>query len=56
MGAAADIQERLGGEEGKRAALAMQTTSAAIETVASKEIADGLRDAMAGNLGTEASQ
>jgi len=56
MGAAADIQERLGGEEGKRAALAMQTTSAAIETVASKEIADGLRDAMAGNLGTEAAQ
>jgi len=54
MGAAADIQERLGGEEGRRAALAMQTTSAAIETVASKEIADGLRDAMAGNYGTEA--
>ena len=56
MGAAADIQERLGGDEGRRAALAMQTTSAAIETVASKEIADGLRDAMAGNLGTEAAQ
>ena len=56
MGAAADIQERIGGEAGKTAALAMQTTSAAIEQVASKQIADGLRDAMAGNLGTEAAQ
>ena len=56
MGAAADIQERIGGEAGKNAALAMQSTSATIEQVASKEIADGLRDAMAGNLGTEAAQ
>ena len=56
MGAAADVQERIGGEAGKRAALAMQTTSAAIESVASKEIADGLRDAMAGSYNTEAAQ
>lgn len=56
MGAAANIQETIGGEAGKNAALAMQTTSAAIEQVASKQIADGLRDAMAGNLGTEAAQ
>ena len=56
MGAAAAIQERIGGEAGRIAAQAMQTTSAAIESVASTEIADGLRDAMAGNLGTEAAQ